>query len=56
MAVNIANAIAEAVLTQFSKLPAKRKPKVRDNGLYEWVPISGIVAERDGRFACISLA
>lgn len=56
MAASTADIIAEAVLTQFSKLPAKRKPKVRENGLHEWVPISGIVAERDGQFTCISLA
>ncbi len=56
MAASTANVIAEAVLTQFGKLPAKRKPKVRDNGLHEWVPISGIVAEQDGKFTCISLA
>ncbi|KAJ3498014.1 hypothetical protein NLG97_g1454 [Lecanicillium saksenae] len=56
MAASLANVIAEAVLTQFCKLPAKRKPKVRENGLHEWVPISGIVAEQDGNFTCISLA
>ncbi|OAR02839.1 hypothetical protein LLEC1_07419 [Akanthomyces lecanii] len=56
MAASTANIIAEAVLTQFSKLPAKRKPKVRDNGLHEWAPISGIVAESDGSFTCVSLA
>lgn len=51
-----ADIIAEAVIAQFSKLPSKRKPKVRDNGLHEWVPISGIVAEKDGHFTCVSLA
>ncbi|KAJ6779937.1 hypothetical protein PWT90_05358 [Aphanocladium album] len=56
MAASFANLIAEAVLTQFSKLPAKRKPKVRENGLHEWVPLSGIVAEADGNFVCVSLA
>ncbi|KAM3436599.1 hypothetical protein NHJ13734_005015 [Beauveria thailandica] len=56
MAVPTANVIAEAVLAQFSKLPAKRKPKIRDNGLHEWIPASGIVAEKDGIFTCVSLA
>ncbi|EGX95005.1 tRNA-specific adenosine deaminase [Cordyceps militaris CM01] len=56
MEASTANVIAEAVLAQFDKLPAKRKPKVRDNGLHEWVPISGIVAEEDGVFTCLSLA
>jgi len=37
--------IAAAVLEEFEKLPAKRKPCVRDNGLHEWVPLSGIVAK-----------
>lgn len=40
-----ADAIALAVLEEFAKLPAKRKPAVRDNGLHEWVPLSGIVAK-----------
>ncbi|KAJ4208202.1 hypothetical protein NW759_013826 [Fusarium solani] len=48
--------IAQAVLQQFDKLPAKRKPTVRDNGLHEWVPLSGIVAERDGILTCLALA
>lgn len=41
------DAIASAVLEEFSKLPAKRKPSVRDNGLHEWVPMAGIVAKGD---------
>ncbi|KAJ4321078.1 hypothetical protein N0V84_005547 [Fusarium piperis] len=48
--------IAQAVLQQFDKLPVKRKPTVRDNGLHEWVPLSGIVAERDGILTCLALA
>ncbi|OLN86135.1 tRNA-specific adenosine deaminase 1 [Colletotrichum chlorophyti] len=48
--------IADLVLRQFQKLPAKRRPQVRDNGLHEWVPLSGIVAEKDGVLTCISLA
>jgi len=39
------DAIALAVLDQYRKLPAKRKPTVRDNGLHEWVPLSGIVVK-----------
>jgi len=37
--------IAAVVQENFKKLPAKRKPPVRDNGLHEWVPLSGIVAK-----------
>lgn len=44
-----ADAIASAVLEEFSKLPAKRKPSVRDNGLHEWVPMAGIVAKGAAR-------
>ncbi|KAM5379609.1 hypothetical protein ACJZ2D_003803 [Fusarium nematophilum] len=48
--------IAQAVLQQFHNLPNKRKPCVRDNGLHEWVPLSGIVAEKDGTLTCLALA
>ncbi|KXH45529.1 adenosine-deaminase [Colletotrichum simmondsii] len=48
--------IADVVLGQFKKLPTKRRPQVRDNGLHEWVPLSGIVAEKDGVLTCLSLA
>ncbi|KAI0204112.1 adenosine deaminase/editase [Astrocystis sublimbata] len=52
-----ADLIASLVQQEFDKLPAKRKPGVRDNGLREWVPLSGIVAEeRDGTLTCLSLA
>ena len=40
-----ADSIALNVLDEFRRLPAKRKPAVRDNGLHEWVPLSGIVAK-----------
>ncbi|KID72651.1 uncharacterized protein G6M90_00g092110 [Metarhizium brunneum] len=51
-----ANVIARTVISQFQKLPAKRKPTVRNNGLHEWVPLSGIVAEKDGKWTCLALA
>ncbi|KAI1185334.1 hypothetical protein F5B17DRAFT_408401 [Nemania serpens] len=37
--------IASLVQREFDRLPSKRKPVLRDNGLREWVPLSGIVAE-----------
>lgn len=37
--------IASLVLQHFNQLPNKRKPLVRDNGVHEWVPLSGIVAQ-----------
>ncbi|KAI1436920.1 adenosine deaminase/editase [Xylaria sp. CBS 124048] len=49
--------IASLVHQEFDKLPAKRKPVVRDNGLHEWVPLSGIVAEgNNGKLTYLSLA
>ncbi|KAK8000058.1 hypothetical protein PG990_012658 [Apiospora arundinis] len=50
--------IASLVLQEYEKLPVKRKPPVRDNGLHEWVPLSGIVAELRGGsdLRCLSLA
>lgn len=42
---NEADAIASLVLDQFDRLPKKRKPTVRDNGMHEWVPLCGIVAK-----------
>lgn len=55
--VSEANAIASIVLEEFDRLPAKRKPLVRDNGTLEWVPLSGIVARHgDGSLKCLALA
>ena len=51
-----ANLVAHTVISQFNKLPAKRKPAVRDNGIHDWVPLSGIVAEQDGVLTCLALA
>ncbi len=39
--------IAETIQRQFDSLPQKRKPQARGNGLQEWVPLSGIVAQGD---------
>lgn len=50
------NLIARAVLQQFQSLPSKRKPRVRTNGLHDWVPLSGIVAEKNGTLTCLALA
>ncbi|RYO88956.1 hypothetical protein DL764_008646 [Monosporascus ibericus] len=37
--------IASLVHGTYDALPPKRKPVIRDNGLREWVPLSGIIAE-----------
>ncbi|KFA79269.1 hypothetical protein S40288_03465 [Stachybotrys chartarum IBT 40288] len=50
------HAVAHAVLSRFDALPQKRKPSIRDNGCHDWVPLSGIVAEIDGRMICLALA
>ena len=36
--------IARVVLEKYARLPANRRPQIRDNGVHEWVPLSGIVA------------
>lgn len=51
-----ADLVAQIVIDEFNKLPPKRKPTIRDNGLHEWVPLSGIVAEHNGNLTCIALA
>ncbi|KJR82668.1 tRNA-specific adenosine deaminase 1 [Sporothrix schenckii 1099-18] len=52
-----ADSIAKAVLEEFDRLPTNRKPAVRSNGIREWVPLSGIVAElADGQLVCVALA
>jgi hypothetical protein len=38
-----ADAIAACVLEAFEQLPDKRKPRPRNDGSREWVPLSGIV-------------
>ncbi|KAI1212537.1 adenosine deaminase/editase [Annulohypoxylon truncatum] len=49
--------VAALVLKHYDALPAKRKPKVRGNGLREWVPLAGIVAQgKDDELWCISIA
>ncbi|KAH7158073.1 adenosine deaminase/editase [Dactylonectria estremocensis] len=48
--------IAKVVLQQFQTLPNKRKPRIHSNGTLEWVPLSGIVAERNGTLTCLALA
>ncbi|ROV95333.1 hypothetical protein VSDG_06074 [Cytospora chrysosperma] len=55
--ISEAETIASVVLTEFDRLPPKRKPQVRDNGTREWVPLSGIVARHgNGSFECLVLA
>ncbi|KAL5906528.1 hypothetical protein ACKVV1_010931 [Pyricularia oryzae] len=54
-----ADEVTRVVLDEFSKLPKKRKPPIRGNGVPEWVPLSGIVAkgtDPTSPFQCLSLA
>lgn len=58
-----ADLVASLVQQEYDKLPAKWKPTVRDNGLHEWVPLSGIVAQiatghtrEHTELRCLSLA
>ncbi|KAJ4330928.1 hypothetical protein N0V95_009977 [Ascochyta clinopodiicola] len=50
-----ADAIADCVLSTFAQLPEKRKPRPRNDGSREWVPLSGIVLSKDGKLSCVSL-
>jgi len=38
--------VADLVLNTFDALPAKRKPRLREDGTREWVPLAGIVLSR----------
>ncbi|KAI1379991.1 adenosine deaminase/editase [Hypoxylon crocopeplum] len=52
-----ADDIAALVQKHYDALPAKRKPAIRGNGLREWVPLAGIVAEgRNNESWCLALA
>lgn len=53
---NSADAIANVVLEEFAKWPAKRKPLKRSGGKQEWVPLSGIVAQGRGTLTCLAVA
>ncbi|TVY25543.1 tRNA-specific adenosine deaminase [Lachnellula hyalina] len=48
--------IADAVLKQFDSWEKKRKPLARPNGVREWVPLSGIVAQGTNGFTCLAAA
>ncbi|CAI6333175.1 unnamed protein product [Periconia digitata] len=50
-----ADSIADCVLETYEKLPQKRKPRIRDDGTREWVPLAGIVLVKDDRLKCVSL-
>jgi tRNA-specific adenosine deaminase 1 len=51
-----ADAIADCVLSTFDRLPEKRKPRPRNDGLREWVPLAGIVLSKGNRSNCIRQA
>lgn len=52
-----ADDIAALVQSHYDALPPKRKPAVRGNGLREWVPLAGIVAQgENNELWCLSLA
>ena len=55
--VNLADRIADSVLTKFASLPAKYKPSRDTSEVHNWVPLSGIVLEhQDGSLDCVTLA
>jgi tRNA-specific adenosine deaminase 1 len=51
-----ADAIADCVLATFDRLPDKRKPRPRNDGSKEWVPLAGIVLSKGNLFCCIRQA
>ncbi|OTA87531.1 hypothetical protein M434DRAFT_23907 [Hypoxylon sp. CO27-5] len=51
-----ADDIAALVQKHYDALPPKRKPVVRGNGLREWVPLAGIVAQENDELWCLSFA
>ena len=49
--------IVKAIHEKFHALPKKRKPGTLNNGIQEWVPLSGIVVVEDNeRVTCLALA
>lgn len=44
---SVGDAVASCVLQTFEQLPKKFKPRSYDNGVQEWVPLSGIVLAID---------
>lgn len=42
-ATSLESRIASLVHAQFDSLPRGSKPVIRDNGVREWIPMSGIV-------------
>lgn len=51
-----ADAIADCVLATFDQLPDKRKPRPRNHGSKEWVPLAGIVLSKGNLSCCIRQA
>ncbi|KAK0109856.1 hypothetical protein ONS95_002526 [Cadophora gregata] len=48
--------IADVVLREFGRWPNKRKPLLRNGGVKEWVPLSGIVAQGRNGLTCLAVA
>ncbi|PVH88854.1 adenosine-deaminase domain-containing protein [Cadophora sp. DSE1049] len=48
--------IADVVLKEFDRWPNKRKPLLRSDGVKEWVPLSGIVAQGRNGLTCLAVA
>jgi tRNA-specific adenosine deaminase 1 len=44
-----ADSVASCVLATFDQLPEKRKPRPRNDGFREWVPLAGIVLSKGSR-------
>ncbi|GAA99318.1 uncharacterized protein L969DRAFT_102688 [Mixia osmundae IAM 14324] len=53
--MNLADSIAQCVLTRYDRLPRSCKPLRRANGKEEWTVLAGIVLRKDEQLLCISL-
>lgn len=51
-----ADHIAECVLSTYDSLPAKCKPRDREDGGREWVPLSGVVLSKGANESFASCA
>lgn len=48
--------VADAVISEFNKLPASAKPCVRSNGVKEWTVLAGVVAAVDNNVYPLTIA
>ena len=57
LTTTIEDKVADAVLEKYRALPAKSKPVAQAVGIYQWIPLSGIVlsTKSGSKFECVAL-